>query len=349
MSVSTHSLLRILDLLHRKTDMNHPLSLSAIVRRLNSGDDKVSVRTVRRILDDIAKSRDELEFEERTRCLPDGSGGEGRLETIRTNYYLQHAFTDGELRFLMDQVCFSPQIPATQRRDLLEKIRALGSDYFEMRRLLVSLPVRQENRQLFLNVELVDEAIRRKRRISLSYLGYDIHKKLTVRCDRNGRPRLHILSPYALAVTDGKYYLICNNDRFHDLSHYRLDRMHNIRILETAVRPLSDLQTSYGRELDLEIYWQQHAYMMAGDHIRAVLRLDADRIGCLLDAFGDETELTEKNGEIQAVVRAGRRALLQFVRIHSPCVEVLAPITFRREAAGSLRAAWELYSEDESL
>lgn len=348
MSVSAQNLLRLLGLLHTMTDADHPMALGEIVRQLNSGADKVSVRTVRRALDDIGACLEELEYEERRRVVFDRAAGACREEIVRTNYYLTHAFTDGELRFLMDQVQFSQQIPGRQRADLLEKLKALGSSYFRMRRLLPSRPVCQENQQLFLNVELVEEAVQSKKRIALTYLGYDIHRKLTVRLDQNGKPRLHILSPYSLAAMDGRYYLICNNDRFDSLSHYRIDRMHDIRILDTPVRPFSELQISCGNDFDLETYWQQHAYMMAGDHVRAVLHVDHSRIDCLLDTFHGQAELTEKDGILQATVRAGRKALLRFIRIHSPQVEVLAPREFRREAADSLKAALAVYANDSS-
>lgn len=342
MSLSARNLLRLLDLLFRQTDADHPMGLGEIVRRLNKGGESVSVRAVRRALDDITACRDELEYEEHVRRVFDKAAGEYREEVMRTNYYLTHAFTDGELHFLMDQVRFSPQIPRLQRQELLTKLQMLASTHFQMHQL--QLPqMRQANCQMFLNIELVGEAVRKERRIALGYLTYNVHKQLTERIDESGSPRRHVLSPYSLAMMDGRYYLICNNDRFEGLSHYRLDRMHDVQILEQPIRPLSSLRTSYGGVLELETYWQQHAYMMAGDHVRVRLRLDRNRIDCLLDVFGDEAELMENRGEVQAIVRAGRGALLQFLRIHSPNVEVLEPQEFRRAAAENLKEALQPY------
>lgn len=129
-------------------------------------------------------------------------------------------------------------LPAAQRRSLIEKIRALGSSYFQVRPLLTTPGSPGENKQLFLNVELLDEAIRQGKKISALYLACDTEKHLHPRLDENGFQRLYRLNPYRMLMNDGRYYLICNNDKYDDLAHYRIDRLSGAQILEENARPL---------------------------------------------------------------------------------------------------------------
>ena len=60
----------------------------------------------------------------------------------------------------------------------------------------------------------------------------------------DGRIRKYIITPYQMVAQDGKYYLICNYDKYDDISNYRVDRIRNIQILEENGKPFETLKWS---------------------------------------------------------------------------------------------------------
>ena len=52
------------------------------------------------------------------------------------------------------------------------------------------------------------------------YLEYHTDKKLHKRRNKNGKVREYIINPYQLVAKEGKYYLICNYDKYDDISNY---------------------------------------------------------------------------------------------------------------------------------
>lgn len=59
---------------------------------------------------------------------------------------------------------------------------------------------------------------------------------------QNGDVREYIINPYTMVANGGKYYLICNYDKYDNLSHYRIDRISNIEILDTPRKPKNRLR-----------------------------------------------------------------------------------------------------------
>lgn len=73
---------------------------------------------------------------------------------------------------LIDSVLFSGHIPHSQRKELVEKLESLSSKYFRshMKHVLTVPDNLPENPQLFLNIELLGEAIYEGRKVSFQYL-----------------------------------------------------------------------------------------------------------------------------------------------------------------------------------
>ena len=105
---------------------------------------------------------------------------------------------------------------------------------------IARLPVDQsDNKQLFLNIEMLDEAISKGRKVRFHYTEYGLDKKLHLRARPDGSPREYVISPYQMAAQEGKYYLICNYDKYDDISNYRVDRIKDLEILDEPAKPLS--------------------------------------------------------------------------------------------------------------
>lgn len=74
----------------------------------------------------------------------------------------------------------------------------------------------------------------------------------------DGTVREYVISPCQMAAREGKHYLICNYDKYNDISNYRVDRIADIKILDEPAKPFGTLDWANGRTLDLEEYMKEH-------------------------------------------------------------------------------------------
>lgn len=132
---------------------------------------------------------------------------------------------------LMDAVYAFPFIPVRQSEELISKLQMLLSSY--QRKLYRHLTIvrqdrKTDNRQAFLNLELLDEAIAEKKQVSFCYLAYGLDKKLHPR-----RNYAYVVNPYGLVYMNEHYYLVCNRSGYPETSLYRLDLIKDIQKLDS--------------------------------------------------------------------------------------------------------------------
>ena len=201
-------IMNILDILRRYSDEDHRLSQREIGDLLRSRYGMAADRkAIKRNLMDLAEFGLGIEYTETARVTPDPRTGAPVENTILTDFYLVREFTDGELRLLIDGLLFSRHLPYSQCRELVEKLEGLSSEYFRARVAHIArMPEDQtDNRQLFLNIELLDEAISRSRKVSFHYLEYRTDRRQHLRARSDGTTREYVVSTYQMAAREGKY------------------------------------------------------------------------------------------------------------------------------------------------
>lgn len=337
--------LRVLRILQEHSDEEHRLQQKEIRRlfRQHFGEE-IGVKPLRRILRDLAALEESVECAEKERARNEADGATSE-QTMLSDFYMQHLFSDEELRLLIDAVSFMPHLPSSFGKEMTAKLMSLASRYFQPRCVLSDPSVRH-NHELLLSVGTLDKAIRMNRKVKLKYLKHELDGQQTVRRDSKGRERVHVISPYQFAMSNGSYYIICNNNRFDNLAHYRVDRMRDVQIMSAQRRPLSEICPG-SRDLDDEMlsYCQQHAYMFHGDPVRAELLADSSAVSHLIDTFGDNVTLSQDGERVKAEIRAVPESILQFARSFSPHVSVLSPPTLREQARQDLREGLTLYDD----
>ena len=110
-----------------------------------------------------------------------------------------------------------------------------------------------------MTIETLDKAISRGLQVSFTYNSYDIDKKLHLRKNSEGEVRNYIINPYQIVATNGRYYLICNYDKYDSVSHYRLDRITNIKLLDTPAKPQRKVK-GIENGLDLPKHLAEHLW-----------------------------------------------------------------------------------------
>ena len=259
-------------------------------------------------------------------------------------WYMNHEFDDTELRLIIDSIIFSKHIPLNMCTRLIEKIKGLSNKYFSARVANIT-PLyenRIENKQISFILEILDEAIRDKKQVEFTYNEFGADKKLHPRKTADGKERRYTINPIRIAATNGRYYLICNNDKYDSIANYRIDKITAIKLLGT---PAKDHKKIKGMEqgLNLPKHLAEHIYMFSGESIPVTFRVHNSAIGDVIDWFGADT-LFKDEGEYSAVtVMVNRRAMLYWAMQYAEKVEVLSPQSLRDEIKDSLQNALKKY------
>ena len=192
-------------------------------------------------------------------------------------YFLRiRDFDSADIRLLIDAVNSFEYISKKQTDELNEKLKNRLSKY-ERKHFGTSNLVRTDkkspNSQVFLNIDILDQAINEKKKVSFTYMDYDYDKELKPR-----RIELYIANPYSMIVESEHYYLVMILDGKTDPSFYRIDMMKNIEILD------EDISVS-GKDAQLDTV-KKVVYAHAGkpEHIR--LRCNRRALRYCLERFG---------------------------------------------------------------
>ena len=336
-------ILNILDILKRYTDAEHRLSQRDILELLETEYSmKADRKAIKRNLTDLIDFGYPLSYSESIRI-----GKNGEEEIIYTDWYMEHEFDDSELRLLIDSLLFSKHIPYSQCRELIGKLEGLSNIYFRAKvRHICTLPEgKPANPQLFYTIDVLDEAITKGRQVAFEYCSYDVDKQLHPRCREDGSVREYVVNPYQMAATNGRYYLICNYDKYDNLAHYRIDRIRNIRLLDTPCMPATKLD---GHErLDLAGHMAEHIYMFTGEAVRVKFRAKRYILGDIIDYFGTDAEfsdITEDELTVRAKVNA--EDMFKWAVQYGEHAVVLEPASLRERVVNALRNAVKQYEEE---
>ncbi len=339
--------INILDILKKYTDEDHRLSQKDIIEILKTEYGMTADRkAVRRNLTNLMEAGYDIEYSESIRMVPNKYTGKLEESVVTSDYYLVREFTDAELRLLIDGLLFSKHVPYAQCKELVEKLEGLSNKYFQARvKHIRTLPDRSgENKQLFYTIEVLDEAISAGKKVSFAYLEYGTDKKQHKKCREDGRVREYVVSPYQMAAKEGKYYLICNYDKYDDISNYRIDRIADVKVLEEPVKPFETLTGADGQRLDLTKYMAEHIYMYSSENSRVKFRIVKPMISDVIDIFGrDVTFSDETDTHVTVIAHVNEMAMAQFAKSYAPDVMVLEPERLREEIKEEIEKSAEAY------
>jgi len=339
-------ILDILSILKQYSDEEHRLSQKEILQLLKREYGMTADRkAVKRNLMDLMEFGFEIEYSETNRMVKNHKTGGWEETVVQTDYYLVRDFSDSELRLLIDSLLFAKHIPHHQRQALIEKLEKLSSRYFKSRvKHIYTLPDNTpQNKQLFYTIEVLDKAISAGRQVSFTYNSYSTDKKLHPRKNAEGEIRNYIVNPYQIAATNGRYYLICNYDKYDNVGNYRLDRITNIEMLSTPVKPMERVQ-GLEHGFDLPKHMAEHIYMFAGPSETVTFRVSKTMLNDVIDWFGQEVEFSqETEQEVVARVYVNLQAMRRWALQYAVKVTVLSPKSLVEEVRQDLLAAMGHY------
>ena len=326
----------ILEVLRKYSDENHRLSQGDIIERLRSEYGVAMERkAVKRNLSNLQEAGVDLACDETERKTPDGE-----TQTLCTGWRLNRAFSDAELRLLIDSVLSSRHIAPAQSRGLIDKLAAQSSVYFRTHVKHIQAPPVQNDlgKQLFYTIEVLDEAISQGKKVRFCYAALDIRRQVYLRADERGQPKQYNVNPYQMAVSHGRYYLISNMEPHDNVVHFRLDRIREIAVLDEPVKPMRRVR-GLEHGLHLPQHMAEHIYMFSGESVPVKFLAQRSILDDIFDWFGPEVRVTEQNGALLVRARANENAMFCWALQYGPHMEVLAPAALRErisKAAGEM-------------
>lgn len=96
----------------------------------------------------------------------------------------------------------------------------------------------------------------------------------------------------ATVFSNDNYYLICYDDKHGNLSHYRVDRMDSVTMLDIPIT-----ETEQSKKFDLIKHKQQLFGMFGGDKQQVSFEADKELIDVVFDKFGANIYMTEASGD----------------------------------------------------
>lgn len=334
-------IMNILDILKRYTDEDHRLSQKEIMEILEREYDMpVERKAVKRNLLNLMDYGYHLEYSESIR-----KNKKGEEEIVYTDWYLEREFTDAELRLLIDSLLFSRHIPHSQCMTLIGKLENLSNRYFRSRvKHIRTMPDNEfPNKQLFYTIEVLDQAISKGKQVSFHYNEYHTDKQMHARTDDSGQIRNYVVNPYQIAAVNGRYYLICNYAKYDEISNYRLDRITDICLLDTPVKPPEKIKgTKNG--LNLPKHMAEHVYMFTGDSVPVTFRAKKYLLTELFDWFGKEMQFSdETEDEVTVRVTVNQDAMQKWALQYALHVKVLKPEKLVKKIQKDIKAATQNY------
>ncbi len=246
-------------------------------------------------------------------------------KTKTTDYFVANRlFELPELKLLVDIVQSSKFITHKKSNDLIKKIESLTSIHQAkklQRQVYVANRVKTMNELIYCNVDTLHTAISENCQISFKYFEYNIEKKKQFRYSGQA----YIVSPYALSWVDENYYLISHYPKNPDLTHFRVDRMTEIKLLKEPRRDLSEIIGE--KSLDIAEYSKKVFNMFGGEEETVKLQFDNSLVNVVIDRFGKDVSL-EKADENHFNVRinvAVSATFLAWVFQFGNKVKILSP------------------------
>lgn len=315
------ALLRILDILQTYSDPDHPLKQEEIRGMLMS---MYGIEVERK-----AVGRNLALLKEAGVDVVSGKQG---------NFIVAREFDDSELHMLIDAVLASRYIAPGHSAELIEKLCNLSNVYFRSHVkniYTVEEWGKTDNKALFYNISVVDEAVERGVRIGFTYNKYGTNGRLHPSSE-------HTVSPYQLFLHNQRYYLMSYSERWKGIGYLRLDRMTDMRILEEPALPLTSVE-GYEEGINYSEMALSMPYLYAGKLEEVSFFADPSIVDQIVDWFGGNVRFKRENGRIKATVRSTLKAMEYWAMQYLNFVEVISPDSLRDVLRENVLRAAEKY------
>jgi predicted DNA-binding transcriptional regulator YafY len=268
-----------------------------------------------------------------------------KKEKFKENFYWleDRTFELSELKLLVDAVQSSKMIPEMKSLKLMSKLETLCSQneaYSLKRSIYVFNRVKSRNEQIFKNVDLLHQALLRKTKIEFYYIEYDPNGKKKYK-----RNEIYSVHPCGLIWHEDNYYLLAFNERYMQISPFRVDRMENITVKKEVIMRHKIIQN-----FRIENYTDKTFNMYATEELTEVqLLFDNQLATVVVDRFGEDVNMhpyCEKRFKVTIKVGVSP-TFVAWLFTFGRDVEVIYPLKLREDIKKLALSVYQNYNKKE--
>ena len=316
-------LLKIWEILHRKSDAQHPLSTQDIITELSHLGISCDRRTVYGDIDAMQ------------------SNGYSILNRRRGHdmvYWVQERKFDlPELKNIMDAIQNSKFIPKDKTEELLNKIASLGgseSTHLLKRNAIRFHVVKHTNDDIYVITECLERAIEHEQRVSFRYFDLNASGERVFRHNN----QLYKEEPLAMICDDGNYYLIfyrAEPEYENNVKVFRVDRIADISETDESIskeaKKASKAIANYPKQV----------FKMYGCKIRKDrLSFDESLIGVMFNKFGEEISIKKSGARFTASVEVQLSPTFwEWLTQFPNQMEIMSPVDVKEAYTAWVRSA----------
>lgn len=325
-------LLKIWEILNRETDEENPIGTEALLQKL-AGE---GIECVRSTLYEDIKTLQKYGYE--VLCV---------RSTSNMYYVADRSISVPEVLILMDAVQAAGFITEKKTAELVDKVAKLaGSQRGEvLKRNVVEFSVpKSKNENILYSVSEISQAIVRRKKIRFYYFDYDEGYNRAYRMSKKDpqKKRGYKVNPLGTVFDGGYYYLFCYDDFFGGVSHYRIDRMDSVCMLDEDVSAGVEVEN-----FDLPTRKRQLFAMFGGRTELVEIRADKSLVDVIYDKFGDRIKLSKISGGqigFSAEVQVSPTFLAWCCSLGDK-LKVISPPSVVQEVKGYLDGVCKLYQD----
>lgn len=316
------ALLDVLDCLKKYTDDTHHLTAEKLVELLCDREISIDRKTIYRIINSLIEYGIDI----------------NNTKIPHSGYFIaQRDFEMPEVRLLVDAALTAPFITEKKTKELTDKLYNLISVYQAeqiQNQIYYEKRIKFNNEEIYYVIDTINQAIINDRKISFIYN----HKTLVNNKITLDKGKQFVVSPYALMWSNDRYYLAGSNDRFNNITNYRLDRMRKITTTDENRRAVNEV-SQFVKEFDTAAYIKKNINMFSGKPSTITLNCDISILDLVIDRFGEDCKFTTSKDTEAFQMTTNfyiSEGLIDWILVHTDKLEVISPISLRNSVKDKL-------------
>ena len=263
-------LVYLMQMLEEETDLERGLTMPQIIEKLEARGVPAERKSIYR---DIAVLRE--------------TGVDIRMLPTRP---VEYALVRSELgiddvMMLVDIVQSSRFITERKSNKLVKSLKGLVSERERKlldKRVHVRGRIKNQSDSIFHSVDVIHEALQRKRKVQFLYFSYGTDLKRSARHDG----KRYELTPVQVVYSDGNYYLAAYDDDDKAIKTFRIDRMELLQMSATAATRCAAIAN-----YEFADFAYQSFGMFSGEPVSATLHVSAPLMDTIVDRFGTDLDI----------------------------------------------------------
>ena len=328
MAISNNHKLALLYMLRellRKTDEDHTLNATELIK----------------VLEDYGMKADRRTIYSNVEILQDFGIDVQKKEDAPGYFIGSRNFELPELKLLVDAVQSSKFITKKKSEELIKKLMTLTNDYSAgglNRSVFIRNRMKTGNEKVYYSVDALHEAMNGDRQIEFRYGEWSTSKKLV---EKRGGKKYRV-SPWALTWDDENYYLIAYDEDENKIKHFRVDKMIRVEVTDSKRNGRECF-----RDFDLAAFSKKTFGMYGGPDANVTLRCKKHLVGVLIDRFGSDIMIIPDGDDhirMHATVAVSPQFFGWITGIGSG-IEIVSPENVRKDYQKYLRDILKAYKK----